>query len=94
MSGPFDGTLARAMARSFSTGPCRRSREGKHADRSAHTRPSYSGGHVARRPRGRRLRLIPTWMKVIRTIGITLLAAAIGAFVGYGGSALVDLLFG
>lgn len=45
-------------------------------------------------PRGRRLRLIPTWMKVIRNIGMTLLAAAIGAFVGYGGSALVNLLLG
>lgn len=43
-------------------------------------------------PRGRRMRLIPTWMKVIRTVGLTLLAAAIGAFAGYGGAALVDIL--
>lgn len=43
-------------------------------------------------PRGRRMRLIPTWMKVIRTVGLTLLAAAISAFFGYGGAALVDTL--
>lgn len=55
----------------------------------------WKGGPIDRdTPRGRRLRLIPTWMKVIRTIGMTLLAAAIGAFMGYGGSALVDLLLG
>ena len=43
-------------------------------------------------PRGRRMRLIPTWMKAIRAVGLTLLAAAIGAFFGYGGAALVDAL--
>lgn len=43
-------------------------------------------------PRGRRMRLIPTWMKMIRAVGLTLLAAAIGAFLGYGGAALVDAL--
>lgn len=44
--------------------------------------------------KGRRERLIPRWMKVIRTIGLTLLAAAIGAFIGYNGAALMDALFG
>ena len=44
--------------------------------------------------KGRRERLIPTWMKVIRTVGTTLIAAAIGAFVGYNGAALMDLLLG
>lgn len=43
-------------------------------------------------PRGRRMRLIPTWMKAIRAVGLTLLAAAIGAFFGYGGAALADAL--
>lgn len=44
--------------------------------------------------KGRRERLIPTWMKVVRTVGTTLIAAAIGAFVGYNGAALMDLLLG
>lgn len=44
--------------------------------------------------KSRRERLIPTWMKVIRTVGTTLIAAAIGAFVGYNGAALMDLLLG
>lgn len=44
--------------------------------------------------KGRRERLIPTWMKVIRTVGTTLIAAAIGAFVGYNGAALMNLLLG
>ena len=44
--------------------------------------------------KGRRERLIPRWMKVIRTIGLTLLAAAIGAFIGYNGAALMNALFG
>lgn len=43
--------------------------------------------------KGRRERLIPRWMKVIRTIGLTLLAAAIGAFIGYNGAALMNALF-
>ena len=44
--------------------------------------------------RGRRVRMIPGWMKIVRTVGLTLLAAAIGAFFGYGGAALVDHLMG
>ena len=43
--------------------------------------------------KGRRERLIPRWMKVIRTIGLTLLAAAISAFIGYNGAALMNALF-
>ena len=44
--------------------------------------------------RGRRERMIPRWMKIVRTIGLTLLAAAVGAFVGYGGAVLADHLLG
>ena len=44
--------------------------------------------------KGRRERLIPTWMKVIRAIGTMLIAAAIGAFVGYNGAALMEQLLG
>ena len=44
--------------------------------------------------RGRRERMIPRWMKIVRTVGLTLLAAAIGAFFGYGGAALADHLMG
>ncbi|MBM6907730.1 helix-turn-helix domain-containing protein [Collinsella intestinalis] len=44
--------------------------------------------------RGRRERLIPRWMRVIRTIGMALIAAAIGAFVGYWGSSIVTSLLG
>lgn len=44
--------------------------------------------------RGRRERLIPRWMRIVRTVGITLLAVAIGAFVGYGCAALFDVLWG
>ena len=44
--------------------------------------------------RGRRERLIPRWMRVIRTIGMALIAAAIGAFVGYWGASLAEMLFG
>lgn len=44
--------------------------------------------------RGRRERMIPGWMKIVRTVGLTLLAAAIGAFFGYGGAALADHLMG
>ena len=44
--------------------------------------------------RGRRERMIPSWMKSIRTVGMTLLAMAVGAFVGYGGAALANMLLG
>ncbi len=44
--------------------------------------------------RGRRERMIPAWMKVVRTIGMTLLAMAVGAFLGYGGAALAHVLLG
>ena len=44
--------------------------------------------------RGRRERLIPRWMKVVRTVGMTLLAMAIGAFAGYGLAALMNMLLG
>lgn len=45
-------------------------------------------------PRGRRERIIPRWMKIVRTVGWTLIAAAVGAFVDYHGAALVDMLLG
>lgn len=45
-------------------------------------------------PRGRRERIIPRWMKIVRTVGWTLIAAAVGAFVGYHGAVLVDMLLG
>lgn len=45
-------------------------------------------------PRGRRERLIPRWMRVIRATGLTLLAAAAGAFLGYNGAAIMNALFG
>ena len=44
--------------------------------------------------RGRRERTIPSWMEAIRTVGMTLLAMAVGAFVGYGGAALANMLLG
>lgn len=44
--------------------------------------------------RGRRERMIPRWMKVVRTIGLALLAAAIGAFCGWHGYALIARLLG
>lgn len=43
---------------------------------------------------GRRRRLIPTRMKVVHAIALTLLALAVGAFVGYGGAALAHMLIG
>ena len=57
---------------------------------------SYWNGEPVDRDneRSRRERLIPTWMKAIRTIGWTLIAAAVGAFIGYGGMALADYLLG
>lgn len=42
----------------------------------------------------RRERLIPRWLKIVRTVGKTLIAAAIGAFLGYGGAMLADKLLG
>ena len=42
----------------------------------------------------RRERLIPRWLKIVRTVGKTLIAAAIGAFLGYGGAMLADMLLG
>ena len=44
--------------------------------------------------RGRRERMIPSWMKMIRTIGTVLLAMAVGAFIGYWGAALAHMLLG
>ncbi len=44
--------------------------------------------------KGRRERLIPRWMKVVRSIGLGLLAAAIGAFVGYWGASIANTLLG
>ena len=44
--------------------------------------------------RGRRERMIPGWMKVVRTVGMTLLAMAIGAFVGYWGASIANTLLG
>ncbi len=44
--------------------------------------------------KGRRARFIPRWVKVVRTVGLVLLAMAIGAFIGYGGSMIADALLG
>lgn len=45
-------------------------------------------------PRGRRERLIPRWMKVVRAVGKMLLAMAVGAFAGYWGAFLMDAVLG
>ena len=42
--------------------------------------------------RGRRERLIPRWLKIIRAVGFMILALAIGAFLGYGGAYLATML--
>ncbi|HIR90336.1 MAG TPA: helix-turn-helix transcriptional regulator [Candidatus Limicola stercorigallinarum] len=42
--------------------------------------------------RGRRERLIPRWLKIIRAVGFMILVLAIGAFLGYGGAYLADML--
>lgn len=42
--------------------------------------------------RGRRERLIPRWLKIIRAVGFMILALAIGAFLGYGGAFIADML--
>ena len=42
----------------------------------------------------RRERLIPRWLKIVRTVGKVLIAAAIGAFLGYGGAMLANMLLG
>ena len=42
----------------------------------------------------RRERLIPRWLKIVRTVGKVLITAAIGAFLGYGGAMLDDMLLG
>lgn len=57
---------------------------------------AFMGGRPVDRDteRGRRERLIPRWMRVLRAVGLTLLAMAVGAFLGYGGAALVDALVG
>ena len=53
----------------------------------------WSGKPVDRgTERGRRERMIPLWMKVVRSICFMLIAAAIGAFLGYNGAALANLL--
>ena len=44
--------------------------------------------------RRRRSRLIPRWMKVVRTVGLTLLCMAMGAFCGYFGCAFFAGLLG
>ena len=44
--------------------------------------------------RGRRERLIPRWMKIVRAVGWMLIAAAAGAFVRYWGSSIVTALLG
>lgn len=55
----------------------------------------WSGKPVDRgTERGRRERMIPLWMKVVRSICFMLIAAAIGAFLGYNGAALANMLFG
>ena len=42
--------------------------------------------------RGRRERLIPRWLKIIRAVGFMILALAIGAFLGYGVAFIADML--
>lgn len=42
--------------------------------------------------RGQHERLIPRWLKIIRAVGFMILALAIGAFLGYGGAYLADML--
>ena len=42
--------------------------------------------------RWRRERLIPRWLKIIRAVGFMILALAIGAFLGYGGAYLANML--
>ena len=55
----------------------------------------WKGGRIDRdTERGRRLRSVPAWMKVIRTVGWTLISMAVGAFLGYCSSALINSLFG
>ena len=44
--------------------------------------------------RGRRERLIPRWMKIVRAVGWMLIAATAGAFVRYWGSSIVTALLG
>lgn len=44
--------------------------------------------------RGRRERLIPRWMKVVRIIGFALIGAAVGFFIGYGVAWLAETLLG
>lgn len=55
----------------------------------------WNGEEVERdTDRGRRERMLPRWMRAIRTVGLTLLCAAIGAFLGYGAAMLGDKLLG
>ncbi|WP_302153637.1 helix-turn-helix domain-containing protein [uncultured Enorma sp.] len=42
----------------------------------------------------RRESLIPRWLKIVRAVGKMLIAMAIGAFAGYGGAALANVLLG
>lgn len=44
--------------------------------------------------RGRRERLIPRWMKVIRIVGWMLFGMAVGFFIGYGVAWLTETLLG
>ena len=44
--------------------------------------------------KGRRERLVPRWLKAVRIAGTMLLAAAIGAFLGYASIALPGILIG
>lgn len=44
--------------------------------------------------RGRRERLIPRWMKVVRIVGWALLGMAVGFFIGYGIAWLTETLLG
>ena len=44
--------------------------------------------------RGRRERLIPRWMKVVRIVGWALFGMAVGFFIGYGIAWLTEALLG
>ena len=55
----------------------------------------WNGEDVVRDTEKRRLELlIARWLKIVRTVGKVLIAAAIGAFLGYGGAMLADKLLG
>ena len=57
---------------------------------------SFRNGEDVERDTEKRRResLIPRWLKIVRAVGEMLIAMAVGAFVGYGGAALANVLLG